>query len=151
MQAITIKIVDQRLGSEFPIPDYATPGSAGIDLRACINTPLTLAAGQCELISTGFAMHIADPSLTAMLLPRSGLGHKHGLVLGNLVGLIDSDYQGTLMVSCWNRSQVDYSIAVGERIAQMVIVPVIRASFEVVQEFPHSQRGQGGFGHSGKM
>lgn len=151
VQAIAIKILDQRLGTLFPLPDYATPGSAGIDLRACIEQSLTIAAGQCELISTGFAMHIGDPMLTAMLLPRSGLGHKHGLVLGNLVGLIDSDYQGPLMVSCWNRSQQDYTIEVGERIAQLVIVPVIRAHFEVVEEFPSSQRGEGGFGHSGKL
>lgn len=142
--------MDRRLGNEIPLPEYATPGSAGLDLRACLSGPITLEAGECELIPTGIAIHISDPGLAAMLLPRSGLGHKHGVVLGNLVGLIDSDYQGQLMISCWNRGNEPFSIGVGERIAQMVIVPVVQADFKVVDEFHLSDRGERGFGHSGR-
>lgn len=149
MKSIALKILDPRLGNEFPLPEYATPGSAGLDLRACIEQPLQLAPGDCELIPTGLAVHIADPHLAATILPRSGLGHRHGLVLGNLVGLIDSDYQGPIMVSCWNRSDKAYTIDVGERIAQMVFVPVLQVAFEVVDTFTPSARGAGGFGHSG--
>jgi dUTP pyrophosphatase len=149
MQVVKLKILDPRLGAEFPLPDYATPGSAGLDLRACIDGPLVLEPGQAELVPTGFAMHIDDPGLAAVLLPRSGLGHKHGIVLGNLVGLIDSDYQGQVFVSAWNRGAQAFTIVPGERIAQMVIVPVVHARFEVVQDFQASQRGAGGFGHSG--
>jgi len=147
---IEVRILDSRVGSEIPLPEYATDGSAGMDLRACIDTPLTLMPGQTELIPTGLAIHIADPGLAAMILPRSGLGHKHGIVLGNLVGLIDSDYQGQLFVSCWNRGSEPFSIAVGERIAQLIVVPVVQARFDVVDEFETSQRGDGGFGHSGR-
>lgn len=150
MQTIQLKILDPRIGADFPFPDYATTGSAGMDLRACLDAPLVLAPGRAELIPTGMAIHIEDPGLAAVLLPRSGLGHKHGVVLGNLVGLIDSDYQGQLMVSCWNRGQESFTIQPGERIAQMVIVPVVRAQFEVVSEFTASQRGAGGFGHTGR-
>lgn len=150
MQTIQLKILDSRLGTEFPFPDYATAGSAGLDLRACLDAPLELVPGRTELIPTGMAIHIDDPGLAAVLLPRSGLGHKHGVVLGNLVGLIDSDYQGQLMVSCWNRGHESFTIQPGERIAQMVIVPVVRAQFEVVTEFTASQRGAGGFGHTGR-
>lgn len=150
MQKIQLKILDPRLGVEFPLPEYATDGSAGMDLRACVNGPLELAPGATELIPTGMAIHIEDPGLAAVLLPRSGLGHKHGVVLGNLVGLIDSDYQGQLMVSCWNRGRDSFTIQPGERIAQMLIVPVVRAQFEVVSEFTASQRGAGGFGHTGR-
>lgn len=150
MQTIQLKILDPRIGTEFPLPDYATTGSAGMDLRACLDAPLELAPGRAELIPTGMAIHIEDPGLAAVLLPRSGLGHKHGVVLGNLVGLIDSDYQGQLMVSCWNRGLESFTIQPGERIAQMVIVPVVRAQFEVVNEFAASQRGAGGFGHTGR-
>ncbi len=150
MRAIQLKILDSRLGTEFPLPDYATPGSAGMDLRACIEKPILLEPGCSELIPTGFAMHIEDPQLAAVLLPRSGLGHKHGIVLGNLVGLIDSDYQGQVYVSCWNRSPHAYEIEPGARLAQMVIVPVVQAQFEVVEEFSASDRGAGGFGHTGK-
>ncbi len=149
MKQIALKILDQRIGTTFPLPKYATPGSAGLDLRACLDQPLALAPGQTELIPTGLAIHIADPSLAATILPRSGLGHKHGIVLGNLVGLIDSDYQGQLMVSCWNRGHSHFTIEPGERIAQLVFVPVVQASFEVVEDFAASQRGEGGFGHSG--
>jgi len=148
-KAVSLKILDQRIGTEFPMPGYATSGSAGIDLRACIDAPMTIAPGACELIPTGLAVHIDDPAIAATLLPRSGLGHKHGLVLGNLVGLIDSDYQGQIMVSCWNRSAHPYTISIGERIAQMVFVPVIQVAFNVVEAFAPSQRGVGGFGHSG--
>ena len=151
MQKIQLKILDKRIGSEFPLPHYATEGSAGIDLRACLEDPLVIKPGETHLIPTGMAVHIADTSLAAVLLPRSGLGHKHGIVLGNLVGLIDSDYQGQLLVSCWNRGQEPFTIAVGERIAQMVIVPVVRANFEVVEEFNETRRGVGGFGHSGRQ
>ncbi len=150
MQKIELKILDSRLGAEFPLPDYATTGSAGMDLRALLEEPLDLAPGATELIPTGMAIHVADPALAAIILPRSGLGHKHGIVLGNLVGLIDSDYQGQLFVSCWNRGDRVFRIAVGERIAQLVIVPVVHASFELVEEFAVSERGAGGFGHSGR-
>ena len=146
---IELKILDARLGDQIPLPDYATPGSAGLDLRACLDAPLHLQPGETRLIPTGLAIHIADRGYAAMILPRSGLGHKHGIVLGNLVGLIDSDYQGELMVSCWNRGSASFSIKVGERIAQLIIVPVVQAHFRVVEEFAASQRGSGGFGHSG--
>ena len=149
MHALQARILDPRLGRDFPLPEYATPGSAGLDLRAMLAHDLTLEPGQTVLIPTGLAIHIADPGLAALILPRSGLGHKHGIVLGNLVGLIDSDYQGELMVSCWNRGQTPFTIAVGERIAQLVLVPVVQAHFELVEEFDASQRGAGGFGHSG--
>ncbi|MFF7706542.1 dUTP diphosphatase [Pseudomonas sp. NPDC007930] len=149
MHALQAKVLDPRLGSEFPLPAYATPGSAGLDLRAMLKESTVLGPGQTVLIPTGLAIHIADPGLAAMVLPRSGLGHKHGVVLGNLVGLIDSDYQGELMVSCWNRGQTPFTIEVGERIAQLILVPVVQAQFEVVEHFDSSQRGSGGFGHSG--
>jgi len=149
MHKLQAKILDPRLGRDFPLPAYATPGSAGLDLRAMLQSDTTLEPGQTLLIPTGLSIHIADPSLAAMVLPRSGLGHKHGIVLGNLVGLIDSDYQGELMVSCWNRGQSAFSIAVGERIAQLVLVPVVQAQFELVEAFSDSHRGAGGFGHSG--
>ena len=151
MQTIQLKILDERLGKDIALPDYATDGSAGLDLRACLDQPLQIQAGETHLIPTGISIYIEDPSLCAMLLPRSGLGHKHGIVLGNLVGLIDSDYQGQLFVSCWNRSHDDFTIEIGERIAQMVIVPVVRAHFERVDEFTESQRGTGGFGHTGRQ
>ncbi len=150
MQSIQLKILDSRIGTTFPMPDYATDGAAGIDLRACLDATVTLEPGQTELLPTGIAIHIADPSLAAVLLPRSGLGHKHGIVLGNLVGLIDSDYQGQLFVSCWNRGSRAFTIEPGERIAQMVFVPVVRAGFEVVDTFVDSTRGAGGFGHTGR-
>jgi dUTP pyrophosphatase len=149
MHKLQAKILDTRLGSDFPLPAYATTGSAGLDLRAMLQQDTTLEPGQTLLIPTGLSIHIADPGLAALILPRSGLGHKHGIVLGNLVGLIDSDYQGELMVSCWNRGQSAFSITVGERIAQLMLVPVIQAQFEVVDEFDSSDRGAGGFGHSG--
>lgn len=149
MHKLQAKILDSRLGRDFPLPEYATSGSAGLDLRAMLQTDTTLEPGQTLLIPTGLSIHIADPNLAALVLPRSGLGHKHGIVLGNLVGLIDSDYQGELMVSCWNRGQSSFSIAVGERIAQLMLVPVIQAQFELVKEFDDSDRGTGGFGHSG--
>jgi len=149
MHSLQAKILDPRLGSDFPLPTYATAGSAGLDLRAMLQEDLTLEPGQTALIPTGLAIHIADPGLAALILPRSGLGHKHGIVLGNLVGLIDSDYQGELMVSCWNRGQSAFRISVGERIAQLVLVPVVQAHFELVDSFDESQRGAGGFGHSG--
>jgi dUTP pyrophosphatase len=148
--SVDVRILDTRLGSEFPMPAYATEASAGMDLRAMVEQPLTLAPGSCELIPTGLAMHIADPGLAAVILPRSGLGHKHGIVLGNLVGLIDADYQGPLMVSCWNRSVQPFTIEPGDRIAQLVILPVVRASLRVVEEFAQSVRGSGGFGHTGR-
>lgn len=150
MQSIQLKILDPRLGNDIPLPDYATDGSAGMDLRACMDSPLTIKPGETQLIPTGLSIYIEDPALCAMLLPRSGLGHKHGIVLGNLVGLIDSDYQGQLFISCWNRGNKDFTIEIGERIAQMIIVPVIRAHFEIVDEFTESQRGTGGFGHTGR-
>ncbi|MCW9078593.1 MAG: dUTP diphosphatase [Gammaproteobacteria bacterium] len=150
MHRLQLKILDHRLGDAFPLPDYATEGSAGMDLRAMLDAPLELAPGETELIPTGIAIHIADPALAAVILPRSGLGHKHGIVLGNLVGLIDSDYQGQLYVSCWNRGSSGFRIEIGERIAQLVLVPVVRAVFEKVDEFNDSDRGAGGFGHSGR-
>lgn len=149
MHALQAKILDPRLGTEFPLPQYATPGSAGLDLRALLAQDTLLEPGQTVLIPTGLSIHISDPGLAALVLPRSGLGHKHGIVLGNLVGLIDSDYQGELMVSCWNRGTTTFTIAVGERIAQLVLVPVVQAQFEIVESFDQSQRGAGGFGHSG--
>ena len=150
MQKIQLKILDQRLGSEFPLPHYATDGSAGMDMRACLDAPLEMAPGDTDLIPTGMAIHVADAGLAALLLPRSGLGHKHGIVLGNLVGLIDSDYQGQVFVSCWNRGADTFIIEPGERIAQMVIVPVVHADFDIVEDFVVSERGAGGFGHSGR-
>lgn len=147
---LQIRILDARLGREFPLPAYATAGSAGMDLRACLDAPLALAPGRAELIPTGLAIHLADPGLAAVILPRSGLGHKHGVVLGNLVGLIDSDYQGQLLVSCWNRGQEMFIIQPGERIAQLVVVPVVQVALEVVERFDESARGVGGFGHSGR-
>ncbi len=150
MNKVQLKILDSRLGKEFPLPDYATSGSAGLDLRACLDGTLILQPGKTELIPTGFAIHIADESVAAVIIPRSGLGHKHGIVLGNLVGLIDSDYQGQVFISCWNRGQNPFKIEVGERIAQMVFVPVIQAEFETVDEFKVSPRGAGGFGHTGR-
>ena len=149
MHALQAKILDPRLGQDFPLPEYATPGSAGLDLRAMLQSDTVLEPGQTLLIPTGIAIHIGDPGLAALILPRSGLGHKHGIVLGNLVGLIDSDYQGELMVSCWNRGQSAFTIAVGERIAQLMLVPVGQARFELVDSFDSSDRGAGGFGHSG--
>jgi len=149
-KAVQVKILDPRVGRDFPLPEYATEGAAGVDLRACIDAQMTLGAGAVELIPTGIAIHIADPQYAAVILPRSGLGHKHGVVLGNLVGLIDSDYQGQLMVSCWNRGARTYRIEPGERIAQMVFVPTARIAFEVVGDFEQSARGNGGFGHSGR-
>ncbi|BCG65974.1 MAG: dUTP pyrophosphatase [Methyloprofundus sp.] len=150
MHKIQLKILDSRLGNEIPMPAYATSGSAGIDLRACLDKDVTLAAGDTLLIPTGIAIHINDAQLAAVLLPRSGLGHKHGIVLGNLVGLIDSDYQGQIFVSCWNRGKDSFTIQVAERIAQMVFVPVVQAEFEQVAEFDQSERGTGGFGHTGQ-
>lgn len=150
MKKLQVKILDARIGQEFPLPSYATTGSAGLDLRACITEPLTLSPGETQLIPTGMAIHIEDPSLCAMILPRSGLGHKHGIVLGNLVGLIDSDYQGQLFVSCWNRGQTTFTMEPGERIAQLVLVPVVQAEFEIVDEFTDTERGTGGFGSSGR-
>lgn len=147
---VEVRILDSRVGDVFPLPEYATDGSAGVDLRACLDAPLKLAPGKTELIPTGIAIHIGDANLAATILPRSGLGHKHGIVLGNLVGLIDSDYQGQLFVSCWNRGSDTFTIEPGERIAQMVFVPVVQVEFEVVDEFDASARGEGGFGHSGR-
>ena len=149
MPNIQLKILDPRIGNEYPLPKYATEGSAGIDLRACLDQSLQLAPGDCELIKTGISIYIADPGLAATILPRSGLGHKHGIVLGNLVGLIDSDYQGPLMISCWNRGQDVFTIEPGERIAQLVFVPVVQVGFDIVDEFVATSRGEGGFGHSG--
>ncbi len=151
MQKIQLRILDPRLGRDFPLPDYATSGSAGVDLRACVDGDVTILPGQTVLVPTGMAVHIADPGLAAVLLPRSGLGHKHGIVLGNLVGLIDSDYQGPLMVSCWNRGNEPFRLEPGARLAQMVIVPVVQVAFEVVDEFRASDRGAGGFGHTGRQ
>ena len=149
MKTLQLKILDPRIGSEIPLPEYATSGSAGMDLRACIDGSLTLKPGDTELIPTGIAIHISDPGYAATILPRSGLGHKHGIVLGNLVGLIDSDYQGQLFVSCWNRGKTEFTIDSGDRIAQLVILPVAQVEFETVVEFTDSDRGEGGFGHSG--
>jgi dUTP pyrophosphatase len=150
MQKIQLKLIDPRLGETIDLPNYATSGSAGLDLRACLEENISISPGETVLIPTGLAIHIDDPSLAAVLLPRSGLGHKHGIVLGNLVGLIDSDYQGQVFVSCWNRSQKSFDIAIGERIAQMVFVPVVQVAFEQVEQFSSSERGSGGFGHTGK-
>ncbi|SDT07580.1 deoxyuridine 5'-triphosphate nucleotidohydrolase [Halopseudomonas xinjiangensis] len=149
MHALRARILDARLGDQWPLPAYATQGSAGLDLRAMLEQPLTLEPGQTQLLPTGLAIHIADPGLAALILPRSGLGHKHGIVLGNLVGLIDSDYQGELMVSCWNRGQTAFTIEPGERIAQLVLVPVLQARIDIVDSFDDSTRGAGGFGHTG--
>lgn len=149
MHTLQAKVMDPRLGQQWPLPHYATEGSAGLDLRAMLDEPLTLEPGQTQLLPTGLAIHIADPGLAAMILPRSGMGHKHGIVLGNLVGLIDSDYQGQLMVSCWNRSQNAFTIEPGERIAQLILVPVLQAKLDIVDSFDNSQRGAGGFGHTG--
>jgi len=151
LKQIELKILDPRVGKEFPLPEHATAGSAGMDLRACIDQPIVINPGETQLIPTGIAIHIADPNLAATILPRSGLGHKHGIVLGNLVGLIDSDYQGPLMVSCWNRSENAFTLEPGERLAQLVFLPVVQATFEVVESFQVSKRGAGGFGHSGKL
>jgi deoxyuridine 5'-triphosphate nucleotidohydrolase len=150
VRPIQIKAMDPRLGKEFPLPDYATSGSAGMDLRACLDETLTLEPGDTRLIPTGFAMHMGDSGLAAVILPRSGLGHKHGIVLGNLVGLIDSDYQGQVFVSCWNRSTTAFVIQPGDRIAQLVFMPVVRAQWEWVEDFAQSRRGAGGFGHTGQ-
>ena len=150
MNSFQIKILDKRLGDEIPLPEYATSGSAGMDIRACVDDALVVQPGETVLIPTGFAMHIEDPAIAAVILPRSGLGHKHGIVLGNLVGLIDSDYQGQVFVSCWNRSESPYTIEAGARIAQLVFLPVITAKWEVVNSFEASDRGAGGFGHTGK-
>lgn len=149
-KSVDVKILDTRIGSEFPLPAYATDGSAGLDLRACLDAPLVLAPGETHLVRTGLAIHIADPAFAGLVLPRSGLGHKHGIVLGNLVGLIDSDYQGELMVSCWNRGHDSFTIQPGERIAQYVLVPVVQAEFRMVDDFDASTRGAGGFGSSGR-
>ncbi len=146
---LQLKILDPRVGTEIPLPSYGTDGSAGMDLRAVLDVPLTLEPGQTELINTGLAIYIEDPGLAATILPRSGLGHKHGIVLGNLVGLIDSDYQGELMVSCWNRGQDSFTIEPGDRIAQLVLLPVVQASFDIVDAFEHTERGAGGFGSTG--
>ena len=150
MRPVELRILDRRLGDSIELPARATEGSAGLDLRACLQEPLTLEPGQSELVPAGFAIHIADPGYAALILPRSGLGHKHGIVLGNLVGLIDSDYQGEIMISCWNRGRDAFTIEVGERIAQLVVVPVQQVEFKIVEEFPQSARGVGGFGHTGK-
>ena len=150
MKKIELKILDPRIGSEFPLPEYATRGSAGMDLRACIDDAMSLEPGETKLIPTGIAIHIADPGLAATILPRSGLGHKHGIVLGNLVGLIDSDYQGQIFISCWNRGQTAFKINPGDRMAQLVFLPVVQAAFEIVDNFDDSIRGEGGFGHSGR-
>ncbi|AOE39531.1 dUTP diphosphatase [Pantoea agglomerans] len=151
MKKIDVKILDPRVGKEFPLPTYATSGSAGLDLRACIDDVLDIAPGTTTLVPTGLAIHIADSDLAAVILPRSGLGHKHGIVLGNLVGLIDSDYQGQLMVSVWNRGQESFSLQPGDRMAQLVFVPVVQAEFNLVEDFDASLRGEGGFGHSGRQ
>ena len=150
MRPIQIKAMDPRLGNEFPLPDYATAGSAGMDLRACLDETLVLESQQTQLILTGFAMHMGDSGLAAVILPRSGLGHKHGIVLGNLVGLIDSDYQGQVFVSCWNRSGKAFTVEPGDRIAQLVFLPVVRAQWNLVEDFELTDRGAGGFGHTGK-
>ena len=150
MRSVELKILDSRIGDSIPLPHYATSGSAGLDMRACIDAALTVEPGETVLVPTGLAIHIGDADLAAVLLPRSGLGHKHGLVLGNLTGLIDSDYQGQVYISCWNRSNTAYEVQPGERIAQMVFVPVEQVQFDVVEEFDDSSRGEGGFGHSGR-
>jgi dUTP pyrophosphatase len=148
-QPLQVKILDKKIGTEIPMPEYATNGSAGLDLRACIDEPIELNPGQTVLISTGLSIFIEDPGLAATILPRSGLGHKHGIVLGNLVGLIDSDYQGELMVSCWNRGDTSFTVTPGERIAQLVVLPVVQVEFQIVDEFKASDRGEGGFGSTG--
>ncbi len=145
-----MRILDARIGKDFPLPHYATSGSAGLDLRACIDAPLLLEPGKSELLPTGLSIYVEDPGLAAVILPRSGLGHKHGIVLGNLVGLIDSDYQGPLMVSVWNRGREPFTVQPGERIAQLVVVPVVQVDLEVVEDFAATSRGAGGFGHSGR-
>ena len=150
MQAIQLKILDSRIGQSIPLPTYATDGSAGLDLRVCINEPIQIAPQETVLLPTGISIYIGDPKLAAVILPRSGLGHKNGIVLGNLVGLIDSDYQGELKISCWNRSSEHFTINPGERIAQLVFIPVVQAAFELVNEFTESARGEGGFGSSGR-
>lgn len=150
MRSVELKILDPRVGDSIALPHYATDGSAGMDMRACIDEPLTVAPDETVLIPTGLAIHVSDPGLAAVLLPRSGLGHKHGLVLGNLTGLIDSDYQGQVFISCWNRSSMSYEVQPAERIAQMVFVPVEQVELRVVEQFNASERGSGGFGHSGK-
>lgn len=147
---VQLKILDSRLGRDIPLPEYATQGAAGMDLRACLDTPLVVAPGETQLIPTGLAIHIEDPAMAAVILPRSGLGHKHGIVLGNLVGLIDSDYQGQLFISCWNRGSESFTIEIGDRIAQLVFVPVVQAALQIVDEFCESHRAQGGFGHTGR-
>jgi dUTP pyrophosphatase len=150
-KAIQLKILDKRVGEEFPLPQYATEGSAGLDLRVCIDAPLQIAPGETQLLPTGIAIYIADPGLAAVILPRSGLGHKHGIVLGNLVGLIDSDYQGELKVSCWNRGEDHFTVSPGDRIAQLVFLPVVQSDFELVSAFSETERGEGGFGSSGQQ
>ena len=150
MRRVRLKVLDPKIGTEIPLPKRGTDGSAGVDLRACLDAPLTLSPGDSELIPTGIAIHLEDTGLAAVILPRSGLGHKHGIVLGNLVGLIDSDYQGELLISCWNRGSQPFRIEPGERIAQLVVVPVVQADFEVVETFAASERGAGGFGHTGR-
>lgn len=149
-RALQVRILDPRIGTLFPLPSYATAGSAGLDLRACIDSPLALEPGETVLIPSGLAIHLSDPQLAALVLPRSGLGHKHGIVLGNLVGLIDSDYQGELKISCWNRGSEMYTVAPGDRIAQLIVVPVLQVQLEIVEAFGASSRGSGGFGHSGR-
>jgi dUTP pyrophosphatase len=149
-RALKVRVLDPRVGKDFPLPQYATGGSAGLDLRACLEQPLTLEPGRAELIPTGLAIYVEDPGLAAVILPRSGLGHKHGIVLGNLVGLIDSDYQGQLMVSCWNRGREPYAVQPGERIAQLIVVPVVQVELQIVEDFAATSRGAGGFGHSGR-
>lgn len=147
---VQLKILDSRIGSEIPLPEYATHGAAGMDLRACVDTALKIEPGDTKLIPTGLAIHIEDPAMAAVILPRSGLGHKHGIVLGNLVGLIDSDYQGQLFISCWNRGNESFTIEVGDRIAQLVFVPVVQAALQIVDDFNESHRAEGGFGHTGR-
>ncbi|MFG1487817.1 dUTP diphosphatase [Oceanospirillum sp. HFRX-1_2] len=151
MSTLDVKILNPKIGNELPLPHYATEGSAGMDLRACIDEAVTLQPGETQLIGTGLAIHIGDPGLAGVILPRSGLGHKHGIVLGNLVGLIDSDYQGELMISCWNRGQTAFTLEPGERLAQYVLVPVVQAKLNIVDDFEASDRGAGGFGHSGRQ
>ncbi len=151
MSTLDVKILNPKIGNELPLPHYATEGSAGMDLRACIDEPVTLQPGETQLIGTGLAIHIGDPGLAGVILPRSGLGHKHGIVLGNLVGLIDSDYQGELMISCWNRGQTAFTLEPGERLAQYVLVPVVQAKLNIVDDFAATDRGAGGFGHSGRQ